>query len=158
MGTIRVEFVPIAKYNLGLFHLDHLQLVFEDESAFFNSQDYWYVMEGTHDDGILNGHLGVLGEDGRLQLQTANDASKEDLVAKIGTPETRGSRIVKTGGDSLGTWSDMAQYATEIAEQDFPYLGASWPFGAYPTLNSTSFITTLLWTIGLDINYLIGIA
>ena len=153
MGTIRVEFVPIAKYNLGLFHLDHLQLVFEDESGFFNSQDYWYVMEGLHDGGIFNGSLGVLGEDGRLQLQTANDASKEDLVAKIGTPETRGTRIIKTGGDSLGTWSDMAQYATEIAEQQFPYLGASWPFGVYPTLNSTSFITTLLWTIGLDINY-----
>lgn len=39
MGTIRVEFVPIRKYNLGLLGLDHLHIVFEDENSFINKQD-----------------------------------------------------------------------------------------------------------------------
>ena len=158
MATIRIEFVPIEKYNLGLLSLDHMQLVLEDETDFLNSQDYWKVIEGIHDGGIFNGTLGVLGEDGGLQLSTANDASRDALVAKIGTPESRGSRIIKTGPGAFEAWQDMAAYATEIQEQQLPYIGVSWPFGPTPTINSTSFITTLVWTLGYDINYLLGIA
>lgn len=157
MGTIRVEFVPIAKYNLGLIGLDHMHLVFEDESDFLDLQDYWRVMEGIQDGGIRGATLGVLGEDGRLQLSTANDASRDALVAKIGTPASRGSRILNTGPDAITKWHDMADYAQHIQQQQFPYIGFSWPFGPTPTINSTSFITTLVWSIGLDINYLIGI-
>ena len=157
MGTIRVEFVPIAKYNLGLFGFDHMQIVFEDETDFLDSQDYWHVMEGIHDGGIFGATLGVLGEDGKLQLSSANDASREELVAKIGTPESRGSRIIKTGSGALSTWEDMAVYAKDIQEQQFPYIGVAWPFGPTPTLNSSSFITTMLWTIGFDINLVFGL-
>ena len=155
MGTIRIEFVPIALYNLGLFGLDHIQLVLEDETDFVNLQDYWKVLEGTFDGGLRGATLGVLGEEGTIQLSTANDASREALVAKIGTPESRGSRIIKIGPDALSTWRDFADYAKEIQEQQLPYIGVAWPFGPTPIINSTSFITTLLWTIGLDINYVL---
>ena len=128
MGTIRVEYVPIAKYNLGLFGLDHMHLVLEDETDFLNLQDYWKVMEGVLDGGIRGGILGVLGEDGNLQLSTANDASRDALVAKIGTPASRGSRILKTGADAISTWHDIADYAQHIQKQQFPYIGVSWPF------------------------------
>lgn len=152
MGTIRVEFVPIAKYNLGLFGFDHMQLVFEDETDFLDTQDYWYVMEGIQDGTLFGATLGVLGESGNLLLSSANGASSEDLVAKIGTPETRGSRIVAVGGDAFATWQSMAAYAADINDQHYPYVAVSWPFSPAPTVNSTSFVTTLLWSVGLDIN------
>ena len=135
MGTIRIEFVPIALYNLGLFGLDHIQLVLEDETDFVNLQDYWKVLEGTFDGGLRGATLGVLGEEGTIQLSTANDASREALVAKIGTPESRGSRIIKIGPDALSTWRDFADYAKEIQEQQLPYIGVAWPFGPTPIIN-----------------------
>ena len=102
MGTIRVEFVPIAKYNLGLFGFDHMQIVFEDETDFLDSQDYWHVMEGIHDGGIFGATLGVLGEDGKLQLSSANDASC--------APVTKGSSAC-----TLITWSaPIRQFASAI--------------------------------------------
>ena len=156
MGTIRVEFVPIAKLNLGFFGLDHMQLVFEDETDFLNSQDYWKVIEGTLEGSVLGGVLGVIGENGSLQLSSANDANREALVEKIGTPESRGSRIIKTGPDAFDAWQHMANYAQEIQNQELPYIGASWPFGPTPTNNSTAVITTLVWTMGLDITFLVS--
>ena len=39
MGTIRVEFVPVQKFGLGLLGLDHIQLVYEDETDAIGSQD-----------------------------------------------------------------------------------------------------------------------
>ena len=68
-----------------------MQLVFEDETDFLNSQDYWKVIEGTLEGSVLGGVLGVIGENGSLQLSSANDANREALVEKIGTPESRGS-------------------------------------------------------------------
>ena len=87
MGTIRVEFVPIKKYNLGLLGLDHLQIVYEDENSFINKQDNWYVLEGTHDGGLLNGSLGVSGEEVFTELAAANGEHGDELVELIGTPE-----------------------------------------------------------------------
>ena len=68
MGTIRVEAVPIQSYLLGLFRFDHLQLVYQDETDFIDSQDYWYVIEGIQDGPLFTATLGASGEDGTTSL------------------------------------------------------------------------------------------
>ena len=104
MGTIRVEAVPVQSYGLGLLRFDHLQLVYQDETDFIDSQDYWYVIEGIQDGPLLAATLGASGDNGRLSLGVANGASRDALIAKIGTPETRGSRIIKSGFNALTLW------------------------------------------------------
>ena len=151
MGTVRIEFVPVQKFGLGLFGFDHVQLVFEDESDLLDKQDYWYVMEGVQD-GLVSGTLGALGENGRTTLGVANGAFGDDLVDKIGTPDTRGSRVVTTGDNALALWDQMANYASEIEAQRLPYIPASLPFVPSPTINSTSFVASLLWSVGVDIH------
>ncbi len=60
--NIRVEYVPIKKFALGWFGLDHLQLVLEqDEVPILASQDDWYVLEGTSGTGADGNVLGVIG-------------------------------------------------------------------------------------------------
>ena len=44
MASIRVEFVPIKKFGLGWFGLDHLQLVYQPDDL--TTQDNWFVLEG----------------------------------------------------------------------------------------------------------------
>ncbi len=155
MGTIRIEYVPIQKYGLGLFGLDHIQLVYQDETDVIDSQDYWFVLEGILEGSAFNGTLGALGEDAHTSLASANGASRDDLIAKIGTPDDRGSRIIKTGSDAFGLWTTMANYGGGIQEMDLPYIGASWPFSPQPTINSTSFIASVLYSIGVDIHNLL---
>ena len=76
--------------------LDHLQLVYQnDDTNERTAQDDWYVMEGLRDAGATGVTLGVEGWDGRTTLAEANAASGDELVAKIGTPTTRGSREVR---------------------------------------------------------------
>lgn len=152
MGTIRVEFVPIKKYNLGLLGLDHLQIVYEDENAFIKKQDDWYVLEGTHDGSLFGGQLGVLGHDFRTELSAANGKNGDELVALIGTPESRGSRIVYQGPSGLEAWQRMMNWGVEIEENQFPYEGFAWPFSAAPIMNSSSVVATLLSIIGVDVN------
>ncbi len=151
--NIRVEYVPIKKFALGWFGLDHLQLVLEqDEIPILASQDDWYVLEGTSGTGADGNVLGVIGENGRTRLSTANLATGADLVAKIGTPKARGSRIVPVEFDHLGAWGRMAAYAVGIERNEFPYLAYGAPFTPFPTFNSSSVVASLLWQLGLDIN------
>ena len=76
---------------------DHLQLVYQDETDFIDSQDYWFVIEGIQDGSLFASTLGASGEGGRLSLGVANGGSRDELIGKIGTPETRGSRIISSG-------------------------------------------------------------
>lgn len=153
MGTIRVEFIPIKKYNLGLLGLDHLHIVFEDETSFVNKQDNWYVLEGTQDGGIFSGELGVGGHDILTGLSAANDGKADaDLIDVIGTPESRGSRIVYQGPDAFDLFQTMQDYGQEIAAQEFPYEGYAWPFSPGAIMNSSSVVATLLYIIGIDVN------
>ncbi len=154
MGTIRVEAVPVQSYGLGLLRFDHLQLVYQDETDFIDSQDYWYVIEGIQDGALFAATLGASGENGRLSLSVANGASRDELITKIGTPEMRGSRIIKSGFDVLTVWDVMARYAGQIEDQQFPYIGFSFPFGPTPTINSTSLVASALWSVGVDLNFL----
>ena len=152
MGTIRVEYVPIKKYYLGLLRLDHLQIVYEDETSLLNNQADWFVLEGTHDGGLLTGTLGVLGEEFDTELTVANGVNPDELVAAIGTPESRGSRVLYQGSDASLKWQTMQDYGLEIQAQTFPYEGIAWPFGPHPIMNSSSVVATLLYVIGIDVN------
>ena len=154
MGTIRVEAVPVRSYGLGLLRFDHLQLVFQDETDLIDRQDYWFVLEGVQDGGLTTGTLGINGHGGRMSLGAVNGAGRDELVDQIGTPELRGSRIIKSGSDALTAWDTMANYGAGVEEQKFPYIAFSTPFGAKPTINSTSLVSTLLWSIGIDLNNL----
>ena len=152
MGTIRVEYVPVRKFLLGLLNLDHLQLVYEDETSAINIQDNWFVLEGTLDGGVLDGTLGVLGEDFNTELSVANFANGAALVSAIGTPESRGSRILYQGANALSLWQQMQSYGHEIQSLHLPYQGLSWPFGPNATINSNSVVASLLLSIGIDVN------
>lgn len=115
-------------------------------------QDDWYVLEGTHDGSLLGGQLGVLGQDFTTELSAANGERGDELIALIGTPESRGTRVVYQGPDALGQWNRMMAWGVEIQEQQFPYEGIAWPFSASPIMNSSSVVATLLNVIGVDVN------
>lgn len=153
MGTIRVEFVPVQSYGLGFFGFDHLQLVYQDETDPIDSQDYWWVIEGVLDGSAFGGGtLGAVGENGRTSLSVMNGASRDALIAKIGTPEDRGSRAVLSGPNVITQWDAMANYAAEIEAQALPYIAYASPFSITPTINSTSLIATLLWSVGIELD------
>lgn len=154
MGTIRIEAIPVQSYFLGLFGFDHLQIVYQDETSFIDSQDYWYVIEGVVDSGLAGATLGVNGASGTLSLGVSNDAGHEALVDKIGTPEQRGSRIVYSGAYAETLWSQMAAKAGAIEDQAFPYIAYSLPFSVTPTINSTSLVASVLWAAGIDLGNL----
>ncbi|NOT71413.1 MAG: tandem-95 repeat protein [Hyphomicrobium sp.] len=154
MGTIRVEALPVQSYHLGLFGFDHLQLVYQDENSEIDNQDYWFVIEGIQDGPITDATLGASGESSVLSLAVANGASRNELIDMIGTPESRGSRILLTGITAYTTWQSLAKYAGAIDDSQFPYIPISLPFSATPTINSTALISSVLSTIGLDLNIL----
>jgi Ca2+-binding RTX toxin-like protein len=154
MGTIRVEYTPIQSYFLGLLKFDHIQIVYQDETSFVDRQDHWYVLEGTKDGGLFGATLGVQGEESYTSLAAANGASGQALVDKIGTPESRGSRVIYTGSQALSLWDHMSEYGSELQIQAHPYTGFSLPFGPTPTINSSSAVATMLWSVGIDINFL----
>ena len=154
MSNLRIEFVPIQTFALGWFGFDHLQLTYEpDEIPLVpNPQDDWYVIEGDSASTDHGAKLGVLGESGKLHLSTANLTTGADLIAKIGTPQTRGSRILTPSTDNLSAWLDMAAYGKDIEENDFPYIAYGAPYTPFPTFNSSSVVASLLWEIGIDVN------
>ena len=127
MTSIRIERVPIAVFNLGLLGFDHLQLVYQtDQTNERTAQEGWYVMEGLRDAGSTGVVLGVEGWDGVTTLADANAASGEELIAKIGTPASRGSREVSVP-DPFSAWNLMAVYAGDIAAQELPYIAFGLP-------------------------------
>lgn len=152
MARIRIEYVPVQRFGLGLFGLDHLHLAYQDETDPIDSQDYWYVLEGVQEGPIFDGTLGALGENGRTSLSVANDAARAELIAKIGTPEDRGSRIIASGPDVIAQWDHMAAYAADIEQQQLPYIAYAGPLSVRPTINSTSFVASLLWSVGISLD------
>lgn len=96
--------------------------------------------------------LGIEGADGRTTLAAANLAARDDLSAKIGTPELRGSRVLPYNGDDLRAWETMSSFARTIEEEDFPYIAYSLPGSPNPTINSSSAVASLIYYSGLDPN------
>jgi VCBS repeat-containing protein len=154
MGTIRVEAVPVKSYFLGLFGFDHLHLVYQDETDLLDRQDYWFVLEGIQDGPLSVATLGASGQNGHTTLGTSNGAGRDNLVAKIGTPDSRGSRIIYSGPGASQMWGAITHYAGQIEDQKFPYIAYSWPFSTSPTINSTSLISSVLHSVGIDLNNL----
>ncbi len=151
MPRIRIEWVPVRAFGLGLLGFDHLQLVFQPSDAdTANGQDAWFVMEGVREAGPEGAFLGIEGADGRTTLAVANLAARDVLLAKIGTPEYRGSRALPYGGDEFRSWEVMASYARDIEMQDFPYIAYGLPGSPTPTVNSSSAIASLIFYSGLD--------
>lgn len=152
MAKVRIEWVPIRAYFLGYFGFDHLQLVYQpDELNIRSRQDYWFVIEGVRDTSGGQPVLGVDGANGYTTLASANGAVGEDLVARIGTPEDRGSRSISFDS-AYNAWQTIASYAAEIDAQQLPYISYSFPGSVRPTINSSSVIASLLYYAGADIS------
>lgn len=151
MPRIRIEWVPVQRFGLGLLGFDHLQLVFQgDDAERPESQGDWYVMEGVREEAGETTYLGIEGANGRMTLAVANLAAREALVAKIGTPEHRGSRELPYHGDEFRAWELMASYARDIDSEGFPYIAYGLPGSPTPTVNSSSAIASLIYYSGLD--------
>src|SRR5215470_13519530 len=128
MPRIRIEWIPVQSFGLGLLGFDHLQLVFQQsEVERPEGQDAWFVMEGVREEVPGAALLGIEGADGRTTLSVANLAAHEALVAKIGTPDFRGSRPLPYGGNEFQAWETMASFARDIEHQDFPYIAFGLP-------------------------------
>jgi len=151
MPRIRIEWVPVQTFGLGMLGFDHLQLVYQQSDIdTVNGQDAWFVMEGVREAERSGALLGIEGADGRTTLSVANLAAREALVAKIGTPDYRGSRPLPYGGDEFRAWETMASYARDIEAQDFPYIAYGLPGSPTPTINSSSAIASLIYYSGRD--------
>jgi Ca2+-binding RTX toxin-like protein len=151
MPRIRIEWVPVHTFGLGLLGFDHLHLVFQqDDGDGRHDQDAWYVIEGVREADGDTAYLGIEGADGRTSLAAANLAARDDLVAKIGTPEYRGSRPLPYDGNELQAWETMASLAREIERQDFPYVAYGPPGSPVPTINSSSAVASLVHYAGFD--------
>jgi Ca2+-binding RTX toxin-like protein len=151
MPQIRIEWVPVRAFGLGLFGFDHLQLVYlPSEVDGPDGQDAWFVMEGVREPMGTATFLGIEGANGHTTLSVANLAAREALIAKIGTPEFRGSRTLPYGGDEFQAWQTMASYARDIENQDFPYIAYGPPGSPIPTINSSSAVASLIYYSGLD--------
>ncbi len=164
MSRIRIEWVPIANYNLGFFGFDHLQLVFQPSpSSGSFDQINWKVMAGAVQNQTSSPHpvLRVAGADGNTTLGQINSVlnsngdpvlpTPEELEAQIGTPQKRGSQALPYL-DPFSSWSTMTTFASEIDQQGLPYVALGIPGSALPTMNSTSVIASLLYYSGLDLN------
>lgn len=148
MANIRIERTPIKKWNLGMLGFTHLQIVYEPSEG--AAQDIWWVYEGLRLESPQGVFLGAEGVGGRTTLSEANEGlAGADLVAALGTPAQRSSRILLSG-DTLQVWEDMDYWAGEIDAQLFPYIGFGVPISAWPTLNSSSVVASLLYYGGLD--------
>jgi len=66
MPNVRIEFVPIQNWGLGILGFDRLQLVFEQGGA--TSQDEWFVIVGVKGQTLR----GALGPSGNLTLLERN--------------------------------------------------------------------------------------
>lgn len=151
MPKIRIEWVPVQAFGLGFFGFDHLQLVFQQDAGDSGlGQDEWYVMEGVREADGDAAFLGIEGADGRTSLAAANLAARDGLVAKIGTPDDRGSRPLPYDGNELQAWETMASVARDIEQQDFPYVAYGPPGSPVPTINSSSAVASLIHYSGLD--------
>jgi hypothetical protein len=53
MPRIRIEWIPVQLFALGLLGFDHLQLVYQPDDVLARSrQDDWFVMEGVREVGM----------------------------------------------------------------------------------------------------------
>lgn len=154
MPRIRLERIPIRTFGLGVLGFDHLQLVYQPDPADSGrNQETWFVIEGLREPAGADIRLAVEGWEGGTTLAEANGgAYGDELAARIGTPETRGSRAVPLEpGSEINAWGTIVAHAADIEAQHLPYIAFSLPGSAIPTINSASLIASLLYYAGVDI-------
>lgn len=154
MPSVRVERVPVETWNLGRLGFDHLQLVFRsDVDASGSRQEDWFVIEGLREAEGHDVRLAVEGWHGGTTLSEANGGlTGEALVARIGTPEGRGSREIADSGGAVELWATLVSYAADIEAQKFPYIALALPGSPLPTVNSSSLVSSLLYHAGLGMD------
>lgn len=152
MPQLRIERVPIR--NLQVNGFDHIHLVLEPDRIENSTypQDEWLGIEGTFGGPANNLKLGTLGGNGTTTLPELNmGLTGNALQDAIGTPGERGSRVISTIGDPLASWNFMAAVARDIDRQELPYqaqlIASRYTFN----INSSSVISTLLYSVGIEI-------
>lgn len=154
MAKIRLEWVPIKRWALGSFGVDHLQLTNDRSrpSATF-SQDDWYVMEGLFDNvrSVLP-KLVAGGASGVRTLSQAYGKTGHELIDEIGTPSDRYAAPLAINTTTNVGWTTMAEYGQGINNGEFEYYAFSFDYAVSPTQNSSSVISSLLWQVGVDAN------
>ncbi|MCH9806271.1 MAG: cadherin-like domain-containing protein [Alphaproteobacteria bacterium] len=159
MPRVRVEWVPLQTWNLGLFGFDHLLLTYEPAPNV--DQLHWFAIEGAQANisGTPGTVLDVFGANGMRTLGHLNLVDDEDgirlpteqeLLDTIGTPQSRGSRVTPLQ-NAEAAWATISNYATQIHQEAFPYTAISLPASANVSLNSTSLIASLLHYAGASL-------
>ena len=151
MPRIRIERVPIQVMKLGWLGGDHMHLVLEQDYEV--PQDLWYILEGTRDNHEAILRLGVNGTSGAYTLAASFGGLKEDaLLAAIGTPEQRGSKVIFIPtGDEQEVWDDMASVGGDFEQQRYPYIAFATTISPLANINSSSVVSSLLYWEGIDI-------
>ena len=162
MSRIKIEWVPVKKWKLGLLGFDHLQLVFQQGTQrTLCNQSEWWVIEGMRDiePDLSHATLGVWGTDGKTTLAQANPIktstgvklpTKNELIAVIGTPKSRGSWTLPFA-NAQKAWKTICFYADQLDSQRLPYICAGLSPTGPPTINSSSVIASLLYYGGIEI-------
>ncbi len=150
MPRVRIEWVPVQPYGLGLLGFDHLQLVFEPGEGGSPRRTTGSSWRACASQPATAPSSASKAPTAALTLATANLAARTDLTDKIGTPEHRGSRALPYWGDEFGAWETMSSYARDIEAEDYPYIAFGLPGSPTPTINSSSAIASLIHYSGLD--------
>jgi len=152
MPQLRIERVPINGLEVKGF--DHMHLVLEPDIVTNSTypQDEWLAIEGSFSGPANAAVLSTLGGSGTATLPDLNGGlTGAALIAEIGTSGSRGSRVLPVMGDPQIQWQFMAALARDIDAQKLPYQAQLIASRYLFNINSSSVISTLLYSIGIDI-------
>ncbi len=152
MPQLRIERVPINGLEVQGF--DHMHLVLEPDIITNSTypQDEWLAIEGALSGPPTSPVLSTLGGSGTATLPDLNSGKTgAALIAEIGTPGSRGSRVLPVIGDPQVQWQFMAALARDIDSQELPYQAQLIASRYLFNINSSSVIATLLYSIGIEI-------
>lgn len=124
MPQLRIEKVPISGLQVAGF--DHMHLVLEPDIINNSTypQDEWFAIEGSFSGPVGAETLSTLGGSGTATLTDLNfGLTGAALQDEIGTPGSRGSRVLSVIGDEQVLWQFMAAQARDIDSQELP----RWP-------------------------------
>ncbi len=152
MPQLRIEKVPIK--GLAVKGFDHMQLVFEPDTVSDSTyeQDEWFAIEGSFSGPPGAEILSTLGGSGTATIPDLNSGlTGAALQNEIGTPGSRGSRVLPVIGNEQVQWQFMAALARDIDSQELPYQAQLIASRFTFNINSSSVIATLLYSIGIEI-------
>lgn len=144
--------MPIDGLEVKGFDHMHLVLVPDIISNSTYEQDEWLAIEGSFSGPANAAVLSTLGESGTDTLSDLNFGfTGVALQNAIGTPGSRGSRVLPVIGDPQVQWNFIAALARDINGQELPYHAQLIASRYLFNINSSSVIATLLYSIGIEI-------